>query len=146
MSKENILLTLILTKINMEKILISKHVYLLGFELFHFQDEFNAEKLQKFLEEKCSGVLVENVAETFLRSLPEVKDAPVFVKIKKAYQNSNYWFAVFELTRPMYRRYKGNVDNTFVYIQGDTKIISVAEAGGGVETYLKGNQIYSCEE
>ena len=129
----------------MEKILISKHVYLLGFELFHFQDEFNAERLQKFLEDKCSGVLVENVEQTFLRSLPESHDAPVSVKIKKAYQNKNYWFAVFELTRPMYKKFKGNVDNTFIYIEGDSKIISIAEPGHGVETELEGEEIYSEE-
>jgi hypothetical protein len=103
---------------------------------------FNDDVIKNFLQEKCSGCLVENVAQTFLRSLPEVKDAPVFVKIKKAYQNQNYWFVVFELTRPMYRRYKGNVDNTFVYIQGDTKITSVTEAEYGPAIELEGEVIY----
>ena len=130
----------------MEKILVSSHVYLLDFALFQFQEDFDAEKVKRFLVEKCSGCLVENVAQTFLRTIPEAKDAPVFVKIKKAYQNKKFWFVVFELTRPMYKRYKGNIDNTFVYCQGDSKIISVAEAGRGVETELEGEEIYSCEE
>ena len=130
----------------MEKIQISSHCYLLGFELFYFNEAFNAEQVQKFLLDKCSGILVENVGSTFLRSLPDASQAPVFVKIKKAYQNQNFWFVVFELTRPMYKRYHGNVDNTFIYMQGDTKIISIAEQGQGVETELEGKLIYSAEE
>ena len=130
----------------MEKICISSHNYLLGFQQFSYNEDFNAEKLQKFLLERCSNTLIENVGETFLRILYEVKEYPVFVKIKKAYQNNNYWFAVFELYRPMYKQFKGHVDNTFIYMQGNTKIVSIAEHGSGVESYLKGQEIYSCED
>ncbi len=130
----------------MEKIQISSHCYLLGFELFYFNEAFNAKQVQKFLLDKCSYILVENVGQIFLRSLPDVDPCRVSIKIKKAYQNSKFWFVVFELNRPMYKNYRGNVDNTFVYMQGDTKIISIAEQGHGVEAELEGEMIYSAEE
>ena len=129
----------------MEKILVNNHVYLLGFELFYYNDEFDAEKVKKFLLEKCSGVLIENVEQTFLRSLPEVVNRPVYVTIKKAYQNQKHWFVVFELERPMYKGYRGCVNNTFVYIQGDTKIISITERGHGPANELEGEVIYQAD-
>ncbi|MBR2922724.1 MAG: hypothetical protein IKC10_05330 [Alphaproteobacteria bacterium] len=130
----------------MEKILINNHAYFLGFELFHYKEEFDVKKVENFLLEKCRGDLIEYVGQTFLRTLPKLEDITISVKIKKAYQNSKYWFVIFELSRSMYKNYRGRIDNTFVYIQGNTQIDSITERGQGLAIELEGVEIYSCEE
>ena len=75
-----------------------------------------------------------------------MEDLPISVKIKKAYQNKKYWFVVFELDRSMYKNYRGRIDSTFVYIQGNTQIDSITERGQGPAIELEGEEIYSCEE
>lgn len=130
----------------MKKILINNHAYFLGYELFYYKEEFDAEKIKNFLLEKCKGDLVEYVGQTFLRTLPKLEDLPISVKIKKAYQNKKYWFVVFELDRSMYKNYRGRIDSTFVYIQGNTQIDSITERGQGPAIELEGEEIYSCEE
>ena len=128
----------------MEKILINSHSLMLGYEIFHFSEEFNPEALQQFLHKRLSGSLVEFAGQTFLRSIPPVENLPVNVKIVRAYKNQYYWFCVFELERPLYKKFKGAVCNTFVYKQGDNMIHSVCEQGSA--TALEGELIYSCEE
>lgn len=130
----------------MEKILVNSHVYLLGYEMSRFDGEFDPKDVEAFLSEKCSETLVEYAAQTLLHTIPEVASVPVTVKVKKAFQNQAFWFVVFELNRPIYRKYKGNLDSTFVYCEGDHKIISVAEDNQQGTTTLEGEEIYSCEE
>ena len=130
----------------MSKILINSHSLMLGYEIFHFNEEFNTEALQRFLHKRLSGSLVEFAGQTFLRSIPPVENLPVNVKIVRAYKNQHYWFCVFELDRPLYKKFKGAVCNTFVYKQGDNMVYSVCESGQGPATALEGELIYSCEE
>ena len=129
----------------MEKVLINSHIFLLGYELFYYKGEFDVKEVENFLLEKCSDALAEYADQTLLRSIPQTTNSSVFVKIKKAYQNPKYWFVVFELYRPIYKKHKGSINNTFVYIQGDTKITSITEAGYGPASELEGELIYSHE-
>ncbi len=129
----------------MEKILINSHSLMLGYEIFYFNEEFNPEALQQFLHKRLSGSLVEFAGQTFLRSIPPVNNFPVNIKIVRAYKNQQYWFCVFELERPLYKKFKGTC-NTFVYKQGDNMVYSVCESGQGPATALEGELIYSSEE
>ena len=138
--------TIIKNNKRMEKIFICPHVYILERAKHYFNGEFDLKNVEAFLSEKCSGELVEYAELTQLHYVSEATNAPVTVQIKKAYKNQKHWFVVFELQRPWYKKYKGSVDNTFVYIQGDDKIISVTERGHGPAAEIEGELIYSCEE
>ena len=126
----------------MEKVLINSHNFLLGFDRKSFNEEFDVKKVKEFLISTISGVLVENAETTFLRTLSAVDNAPVDVKIIKACQNKNGWFVVFNLSRPMYKKYKVKLESTFVYMQGAEMINEIANNNG---KEIEGELIYSAE-
>ena len=47
----------------MEKILINNHAYFLGFELFHYKEEFDVKKVENFLLENVRKLLTFHLLE-----------------------------------------------------------------------------------
>jgi hypothetical protein len=129
--------------IHMEKLLISSHNFLLDFGRKSFNEDFNVEKVKEFLTSSISESLVEYAETTQIGLQASVDNAPVDVKIIKACQNQKGWFAVFKLSRPMYKKYKVKMGSTFVYIQGEGMFHEIADYKG---KELEGELIYSCKE